>query len=113
MPKITRHTAAWMFRTRIREAAKLRPNFAGHYILAAWGCGAECLSYAIIDAQTGTVYFEDATVCCWSGNVPDEFSPIDFRLTSKLIVLRGILDEEGSQGTYRFVFERGRLVRLP
>jgi len=36
------------FRTRLREAAKAKPNFAGHYILTAWGCGAQCLMGAVI-----------------------------------------------------------------
>lgn len=30
---------ARMYRTRIREAAREQPNFAGHYIVASWGCG--------------------------------------------------------------------------
>jgi hypothetical protein len=25
-----------MYRSRLREAAKEKPNFAGHYILTAW-----------------------------------------------------------------------------
>lgn len=33
-PRLRPGTAAWQFRTRIREAATQPPNFAGHYVLA-------------------------------------------------------------------------------
>ena len=44
------------FRTRIREGAAGGPNFAGHYTIVEWGCGAGCVSIATVDAKTGTVY---------------------------------------------------------
>lgn len=37
------------FRTRLREAAAQKPDFAGHYVLARWGCGTECINGAAID----------------------------------------------------------------
>ena len=123
-PKIKPNTAAWHFRTRIREAVQGKPNFAGHYILASWGCGAECLSTAIIDVKTGAVYFVDFTVCCWY-NTPasaasathsdavDTLAPVDFRLSSKLIIFTGLLNEEGNKGPHYFKFEQGKLSALP
>ncbi|HAF21422.1 MAG TPA: hypothetical protein DCK93_00685, partial [Blastocatellia bacterium] len=46
------------FKTRLRWAAKnQKPNFAGHYILTSWGCGAECVMGAVIDARTGKAYW--------------------------------------------------------
>ncbi|MDF7813830.1 hypothetical protein [Hymenobacter sp. YC55] len=111
-PKLYPHTAAWRFRTRIREVAQQRPNFAGHYVLATWGCGAECLSYVIVDVTSGHVYFNDVTVCCWGGLVPDSFQPIRFRLTSQLIIFQGLLGEEGSQGPHYYKFHKGRLIAL-
>jgi hypothetical protein len=44
------------FRTVIREAAEKGPNFAGHYTLAEWGCGAGCMSMAIVDSRTGQMF---------------------------------------------------------
>ena len=111
------HTAAWQFRTRIREAAQGQPNFAGHCVLATWGCGAECLSYAIIDVRTGAVYFDGVTTCCWFGEgaVPAraDFEPIDFRLSSRLVVFTGLLNEKGRNGPHYFTFERGHLLARP
>lgn len=46
---------AYLFRTTIREQAAKGPDFAGHFTIAAWGCGVECQGYAIIDAITGKV----------------------------------------------------------
>ena len=115
-PKLQPGTAAWNFRTRIREAAQDKPNFAGHYILATWGCGAECLSYAILDARTGAVYCNGVTVCCYfgkmGGNLPEDFQPIAFRLDSRLVVFTGLLNEEGANDPHYFTFERGRLLPL-
>jgi hypothetical protein len=44
-----------MFRTAIREAAKNGVNFAGHYVIADWGCGTGCTQFVVQDALTGTV----------------------------------------------------------
>jgi hypothetical protein len=44
------------FRTVIRRGARKGPNFAGHYRVAEWGCGSNCLVYALIDVITGAVY---------------------------------------------------------
>jgi len=97
------------FRTRLAAAARERPNFAGHYILAAWGCGAECLMGAAIDARTGKVYWIPFTVCCWGADAGADFRPIDFRPDSRLIVFSGARNEAGG-GTYRYKFERNRFV---
>jgi hypothetical protein len=45
--------AAREFRTRLREAARDKPNFAGRFIGTTLGCGTECVQGAIIDARTG------------------------------------------------------------
>jgi|SRR5215470_7005670 len=50
------NAAAYRFRTVIREGAREGPNFADHYTLVTWGCGAGCQSHAIIDARTGAVH---------------------------------------------------------
>src|SRR6266478_1051571 len=44
------------FRTVIRRGAVKGPNFVGHYTVAEWGCGSNCVVYAVIDAITGAVY---------------------------------------------------------
>lgn len=99
-----------MFRTRLREAAQEKPNFAGHYILTAWGCGAGCLMGAAIDANTGKVYWFPHTICCWNEIERDNnFTPIEFRLSSRLVVFTGIRNErEGDQGAHFYEFDGKR-----
>jgi hypothetical protein len=99
------------FRTRLREAAKETPNFAGRYILTTWGCGSSCVMGAVIDAQSGQVTFLPATVSGW-GAVDAEFRPVEARLTSRLIVLSGLLDEKGEMGSHYFVFDGRSFTHL-
>ena len=51
------HPDARKYRTRLREAVKGKPSFAGYYIVAEWGCGSPCQQVALIDARTGAVHF--------------------------------------------------------
>ena len=100
------------FCTRLREAAQEKPNFAGHFIVTSWGCGAECVQGAIIDARTGHVFMLPTTLCCW-GNVDDKFNPIEYRLNSKLIILSGARNEkEGDYAARYYKFENNKLVLI-
>jgi hypothetical protein len=105
--------AAGQFRTRLRQAAAGKPNFAGHFIVATWGCGTECVEGAIIDAKTGQVFMLPFSLCCWGPGtgVDDNFKPVEFRLNSNLIVLSGARDEkDGDYGTRFYRFQKHRLV---
>lgn len=46
-----------MFRSVLRDGAKNGPDFAGHYTVVVWGCGADSFSLAVVDARNGKVYF--------------------------------------------------------
>ena len=49
--------AAWMFRTRIKDAYQSEKiDFAGYYISVLFGCGAGCISGFIIDTRDGKIY---------------------------------------------------------
>ena len=102
-----------LFRTRLREAARQKPNFAGHYILTTWGCGTTCVTGAVIDANTGRVYWFPHTTCCWDANVDDKFNPIEFRLQSRLIVFSGRRNEkENDNGAHSYKFENGHFIYI-
>ena len=110
-PRLTSREAR-EFRTRLREAASGKPNFAGHYLVAQWGCGTECVTGAIIDAKTGAVtFFPFLDLCCW-GKVADRFEPIKFRLDSRLITFSGELGEKPPLANHHFVLSRGRFKPL-
>jgi hypothetical protein len=78
------------FRTVLREAAKEGPNFNGHYRVVSWGCGTNCIEWAVIDLAGGDVWMApDPLVSCWfpdgapDAKVPDWFA---LRINSSLLI---------------------------
>ena len=51
------HPEAPHYRTQLRRQAAQGPDFAGHYRIATWGCGSSCAAFAIVDSESGRVYF--------------------------------------------------------
>ena len=47
---------AQKFYTRITEGARQAPNFAGHYTIIEWGCGSNCQTGVVFDAEIGKIY---------------------------------------------------------
>jgi hypothetical protein len=84
--------AALLYRTRIREAVAKGVGFAGHYEVAIWGCGAGCLSFAIVDAVTGKVYFFPATI----SQVREAGERLTYKRDSRAVHVIGSLNEEDS-----------------
>jgi hypothetical protein len=105
--------AAKMYRTAITEGAKEGPNFAGHYTITTWGCGASCHAFAIVDANTGTVYTQDLYVVAGLGLDEDlQNRPmLDYRPDSRLLIVTGSRNET-SQGQYFYKWENNRLVLI-
>jgi hypothetical protein len=105
---------ARMYRTALKREAKLGPNFAGHYIVAIWGCGTfSCGGFGIIDARTGDVYFLPKlhhVTLAWLDQ--EEREPIKFRKNSRLLILTGELTfEDGTMktGQYFYLWKNNRL----
>ena len=108
------------FRTMIREGAAKGPNFAGRYTIADWGCGAGCVSIAVIDAKDGKVYDGPFQVLSWAmftyegkykSNTP-EFAPLDFGKGSRLLIARGCPEEEKCASYfYEWVAPKFKLIR--
>lgn len=100
------------FKTRLREAAREKPNFAGRYILTTWGCGTGCQLGAVIDAPTGKVHWLPFAVSA-DYDTDSEIDPIQFQLTSKLIIFNGYrADRDEEPGTRYYKFQNGRFVFL-
>jgi hypothetical protein len=90
------------FRTVIRDAANAGPNFAGHYTLAEWGCGAGCVSMAIVDSRTGQTFDGPFSVLGYDLSYSyggDE--QLEYRIDSRLILARGCPGEKDC-GTYYY-----------
>jgi hypothetical protein len=107
------------FATQIREAAKQPPDFNGHFKIARWGCGSNCLQWAVIDLQTGRVVMAPRTLnSCTPGDAKDaaQFPDwLDYRADSRLIVAYECEDPKNGllYDTRRFyALQRGALVAL-
>lgn len=100
---------AKMFKTRLTKAAEQKPNFAGHYILASWGCGANCATGAVIDAKDGKVYSIPFAVSGWDTKAKDA---MECQLNSRLIIFNGMLNEEGNKGKHYYKFENNQFIPI-
>lgn len=96
------------YRSQLRRASHQAPDFAGHYILATWGCGASCVMGAVIDAKTGTVTKIPFTISDWPLAVTE---PLHYKLGSSLLIVQGSRNEKGN-GTYYYHFVGDRFVLL-
>src|SRR5688500_2022843 len=53
------HPQARSYRTRLRDAVAAGRKFAGHYVVASWGCGTS-KQFAFIDTISGKASFGEA-----------------------------------------------------
>ena len=83
-----------MYRTVLREAAAKGPDFTGHYKVATWGCGSGCVTYAIIDSNSGEILQGAGGVVSRSCKQDDSEEVLNFRLESRLLIVNGNLDDE-------------------
>jgi hypothetical protein len=98
-------------KTGVVEAAREKANFAGHYILDIGGCGGGCRSIYVIDANTGHVYYFGPSLVTTMEDY--DKGEIQYRLDSRLLVLRGMRDEkEADYGAHFYKFEAGKFVLL-
>ena len=97
-----------MYEKILRATEGRKPNFAGHYVLTSWGCGASCTMSAAIDTGTGTVSWLPFTVCCWA---PEIAEPLQFRADSRLLIVHGSRNEHGG-GVHYYTIEGGQFSEL-
>lgn len=110
-PKLSREQRA--FRTMIREGAKSKVEFAGHYTVPRWGCGSGCSTFAIVDSITGTVYngFNVADLPVTWLEKHGEQEQMEFHPNSRLIKIDGCINEQNC-GFYDYVMTDGKGLRL-
>jgi hypothetical protein len=104
---------ARMYRTQLRRQAAEGPDFAGHYKIAIWGCGSSCAAFAIVDSQSGHVYFPpELPYVTWTGYEGTNFG-LQYRIDSRLLVLHGSPEEKPQIGTFYYVWQTNalRLIR--
>jgi len=115
-----------MYRTQLRGWATEKANFAGHYILATWGCGTGCTQIAVIDALTGKVFHpaglrtnsivdvhEELLVDGDSSPRRADFGALRYSVDSRLLVLVGMPENrKENRGISYFVWENDAMRRI-
>ncbi|MGH7110440.1 MAG: hypothetical protein ACREFK_08425 [Stellaceae bacterium] len=112
-PDLSTHDA-WIFRTRLRRAAKEPPNFAGHYVVTQWGCGTDCFTGAAIDLKNGHIVWLPITI---SDVAPGPEALWVYVRGSKLFEVEGYagLNDDnhgGSLPTRYFVMDNDRFSQI-
>lgn len=100
------------FRAKLHNALEQPANFAGEYVLTAWGCGSSCLDGAVVSLRTGQVVSLPGTICCWKG----EGERLIIRPDSRLLVAAGLINESGEHGAHFYEFtddEFEHIVTIP
>jgi hypothetical protein len=113
------HPRARTFRTMLRLGAKKGPNFAGHFTIVGWGCGASCLDFAIVDAKNGQVWFPQfrgisaAHLDTATGEPEPNYLQLRFERDSSLLVVLGALnDDQTAEGIFYFKWDGKQLQLL-
>ena len=95
------------------------PNFAGDYTIVAWGCGAACTAFAIVDARTGRAYFPPDLSAVRTMNVGDHgpdrplrYNALRFAPDSRLLVVLGAAEGQPAREGAAFYEWTGRALRL-
>ena len=110
------HPMARQYRAVLQKGAAAGPNFAGHFTIVGWGCGASCVTFAVVDARTGSVHFPRNFHGVLGNHLAtDDFEPtgngywgLRYRIDSELLILLGALDEdENREGATYYVFRNG------
>jgi hypothetical protein len=91
-----------LFRAQIRDQAASGPNFGGLFTIASWGCGTECIGGVMIDEKLGTILDLPFETVTWAPGVfedravwpSDKFEPIEFKPTSRLLIIHGCNGEK-------------------
>ena len=101
---------AKMFRTRLRDALKEKPDFAGEYVITMWGCGASCRMYSFINKRTGKLLSDGL------GGEERQEDVVASRVNSRLLVTQ----EENMNGNWQvksittrfYVLDKGKLKQI-
>jgi hypothetical protein len=114
-----------LYRTQLSGWSREKPNFAGHYIVATWGCGTGCTQLAVIDALTGKVFHppgartnsvvdvHEALLVAEDFPRRADFGAVRYRADSRLLILIGMPENRmENRGISYFVWENDGLRRI-
>jgi hypothetical protein len=97
-----------------------KANFAGHYAIVEYGCGAECSQVVVVDMKNGMVLDSQPYVTMEVDLYPKSGIPyrgLAFKLSSRLLIASGCFDWDSPEsrqecGTKYFELKDSRFVLL-
>jgi hypothetical protein len=112
-PKLSKEQRT--YRTVIRTGAKSPVEFAGHYTVPRFGCGAGCSAFYIVDSTNGKVYDGLGVVelpMSWQEKQPgDPPERLEYHPNSRLLRINGCPNETNC-GFYDYVMVEGKGLKL-
>jgi hypothetical protein len=117
-PPVLSTPEARRFRSQLRTHAAFGADFAGHFKLARWGCGAGCVFVAVLDSITGDVYFAPFSFQDAYLPRPDGQPKIlcnhssDYQLDSELFIAEGAIGDKIGTHFYRWHDRQFTLVHF-
>jgi hypothetical protein len=82
-PDFSTDPGAKQFITRIKEECKkLGVNFAGHYTIVEWGCGAACQQMAIVDRISGQIIYSQIPF-----DKVDGHSGTNYKINNRMLII--------------------------
>lgn len=106
---------ARLYRTTIREGAKQGPNFADHFTIIPIGCGAATVCLAIMDANTGKVYFPQELRSVEALLVDTgkfDVRQLNYRRDSRLLLVVGSPNEQRKRAGVSYYIWRSNQMKL-
>jgi len=97
------------FRTVLRREAVVGPNFNGHYRIAKWGCGTNCIEWAVINLVNGSTWFAphpQSSCFVPEGSIENAHSDwLESRVDSRLFYIYGCSKPSNRTFNRRYVYE--------
>ncbi len=98
-----------VFRTQLKTQAREKPDFAGHYHIATWGCGAACIDWGMIDSKTGRVVMGDTWGDVNLMHVMDQ--PLMYKPDSRLFIILGAPSEKPEREGFTYLLWTGKAFK--
>jgi hypothetical protein len=103
------------FRTVIREGAKSDVEYAGHYTVPRFGCGASCNGFYVVDSKTGRVHdgfgVTELPGSWLESHHAQDIPRMEFHPNSRLLKINGCHNEKEC-GFYDYVMVDGVGLKL-
>ena len=106
-----------MYQAKIHDALQKAPgpNFAGKMIVVNWSCGTPCLQMALVDAETGAVFYPPLSALgsgsqnfllpnLAPGSSPPQDPDVKYRLDSRLMIVSATPLESAQHASFTYYF---------